>query len=233
MTAFVPLVGLPAWTPLVPPLLPAAAEPRVPPGERERRRGGSERERQPAPELETPAVVIEVAPREEERDAEEAAIALAMARRAEARQHADAMAELHRLQGEARAEGERLARLAEGLDALRHELLAEVRAHAADLVLAAAGRVAGAALRTEPGLIEGLLEDALGSLGGADLVVRVSPEDEARVVRWVDGRPIRVVADPSVRAGCVASSPNGCLDASLDTALAALEDSALPFGRGR
>lgn len=211
MAGFVPLVRAGGWTPLVGSAEPARPSPAgpvapAPPSPR------------PGPPPEAPEADL---------------LALAAARKAEQRAHAEAMAELGRLQESARAEGLRLQQIATALEALRDELVSELRAHAAELVLAGVEHVAGQAIRREPGVLEGLLAEALASLGHAELVVRVAPEDEARAVAWVGARPVRVVPDPMVRAGCVASSPSGVVDATLDTALASLRHSLRPFARPR
>jgi flagellar biosynthesis/type III secretory pathway protein FliH len=151
--------------------------------------------------------------------------------RERAAEHAAAMEALHTARAEAEAERDRFTTLAEELGQVRAALIQEMRGHTVDLVVLTAERIAGAALRTDPELLLGVIEDAIGSLGD-EVTVTVSPDDEARVTAAMAGRPIRVVADIAVRAGCIVHSPSGRIDAALDTAVAALRASAEPWARG-
>ena len=131
----------------------------------------------------------------------------------------------------AKAEEVRFATLCGQMDTLRTRLLAELRAAAGELVVSTAARIAGDALRTEPELVEALIDEAVSALGEDGLVLRVCPMDEARLRLALGDRKIQVVGDPDVRAGCIASSPVGRIDATLDTAVAALRDAAAVWAR--
>lgn len=149
-------------------------------------------------------------------------------RAAERAEHAHLVAELRAQVEAARVESARLAQLATALGEVRARMVAELRAEAADLVVTAATRIAGEALHLQPELLLAMVEEAVQLLGN-ELLIHVAPEDEARLRAALGDRPIRVVADPGVRAGCIAEGPAGRLDASLETAVEALRASVLPW----
>lgn len=234
MANFVPWARPKSWTPFArtgPALDPRKAPP--PPAA-------------PAPETTSPAPETPPAPREAspplpspadtaEAQArslfEQAEVARAAEHHAEMEvlrtERAALQAELTSLQ----AEVARMRTLSDGLVTLRSALLQEMRSHTVDLVVTTAERIAGAALRTDPTLLQTMIEDAAATLGD-NLTVRVNPEDEARVREAIGDRAIKVVPDFAVRAGCVAHSATGRIDASLDTAIQALRASAEPWARG-
>lgn len=146
-------------------------------------------------------------------------------------EHQRRLADLDRALAAAKAEEQRFAGLCEQMDGLRTQLLVELRAAAGELVVSTAARIAGDALRTEPELVEALIDEAVSALGEDGLVLRVCPMDEARLRLALGDRKIQVVGDPDVRAGCIASSPVGRIDATLDTAVAALRDAAAVWAR--
>jgi flagellar biosynthesis/type III secretory pathway protein FliH len=156
----------------------------------------------------------------------EAALAAQAARHEEdsriaaAEQHA---ATQNALQNEQRARGnsERLGSLIADVGRLRDRLVAEVRAEAADLLLVGARRLAGRALRSDPGVLEALVGECVDALGGTVLVVRVNPDDVERVQAAV-GDSVRVVPDASVVAGCLAEGEGTRVDASLGTTVGTL-----------
>lgn len=140
--------------------------------------------------------------------------------------HAREVAALHSELGRARAEShaaiEELNRLAGSLTALHTSLLIELRAHAADVIIATATHLAGEGLRVQPELLDTLITEAIAALGMDGLVLRVSIADEARVRAAFEPQNVRVLADERVSAGCIAQGTAGTIDASLDTAFAAL-----------
>lgn len=152
--------------------------------------------------------------------------------RERAREHAEAVAELERLQARERAAAERLGELAAEFARLRDGLVQEMRAHTATLVLQLARRVAGEGLRTQPELLDAMVRDAIDALGPGEVLVRVSPEDEPRVRATLTGSGVRVEADPSVAAGCVSKGALGTIDASLDTAMASAEVAVRAWSEG-
>jgi len=129
---------------------------------------------------------------------------------------ARAAAEANRLA----AEADRLEAVVDGLEGARGAAVAEVRAHAAALILEAASRIAGDALHADPALLDALVEEAADALGREGLVVRVSPIDaEGLRAR----RPaLSVVEDFAIEAGCVCVGPAGRIDASLGSAVSAV-----------
>lgn len=148
-----------------------------------------------------------------------------------AQEHKRRLAELDQAIAAAKAEELRFATLCGQMDTLRTKLLAELRSAAGELVVSTAARIAGDALRTEPELVEALIDEAVSALGEEGLVLRVCPMDEARLRLALGDRKIQVVGDPDVRAGCIASSPVGRIDSTLDTAVAALRDAAGVWAR--
>lgn len=116
----------------------------------------------------------------------------------------------------------RLRMAVEGVVASRQRVAQEVREGVGELVLATARRIAGEALRVQPGLLEALVSDAAATLGTEGLCIRVAPRDLDRITRALEASGVAVVADPDMEAGCVASSSRGAVDASLDTAVTAL-----------
>lgn len=231
MAAFVPWAHPKGWTPFSRPGL-AVVPPKAPPTERQT-------DGDPAPEAAPPEPPPVDArpdaspePRSKLIEAEELLRArFEKADRERAAEHQTAMEAIQLELAAAQAERMRLSTLADGLVALRTALLQEMRAHTVDLVVTTSERIAGAALRTDPALLMAMIEDAAGMLG-EELTVRVNPEDEARVREALGDRTIKVLPDFAVRAGCVAHSASGRIDASLDTAVAALRASAEPWARG-
>lgn len=160
----------------------------------------------------------ETARREAEREAEHAAAMTALAAAEEARRGAvEASARAGARHDEAAA---RLDRAAEALLGARAAAVAEVRAHAAAVILEGARRIAGDALHADPALLDALVAAAVDALGRAGTTVRVAPEDAAALRgRW---EGLEVVEDAGVVAGCVCVGPAGQVDASLGVAVAAL-----------
>lgn len=204
MAGFVPLAGPRSWTPLGRAL---EIPPEAPP---------AELTPPPAP---PPDPLLGLRQQLDQADKERAA------------EHKRKLAELRQAEEAARAEEARFAKLCGEVQALRERVFAELRAGAADLVVQTAARIAGDALRTEPELVDALVDEAVSALGEEGLTLRVCPHDEARLRLALADRKIQVVGDPNVRAGCIAASPVGRIDATLDTAVAALREAAGVWAR--
>jgi len=180
----------------------------------------------PAP---VPTVPPVVAPADRESTALRAELDAAIAALAgERAAHEQARADLERERAERAAldvqpvELARLREVADDLVAARRRGVEELREGLGSLVLHAARKLAGEALRVQPGLLEQLVEDTVALLGRQGLVLRVNPVDIEAVGRALAGVDAQIVGDPAVEAGCVASSPFGAVDASIGTAEAAL-----------
>jgi flagellar biosynthesis/type III secretory pathway protein FliH len=229
---FVPWAQPKGWTPFARPSL-AVVPPRAPeatPLTDETLSATAAENEVPPPDPPRPEPPPE--PRSKVIEAEELVRArLEKADRERAAEHQARMEALEAELAAVQAERARIGELGDALLTLRGSLLQEMRTHTVDLVVTTAERVAGAALRADPALLLAMIEDAVSMLGDT-LTVRISPEDEAMVRAALGDRPITLIADFSVRAGCVAHSPAGRLDASLDTAVAALRASAEPWARG-
>lgn len=119
-------------------------------------------------------------------------------------------------------EATRLHNMAEGLLSARRRLVDELREGVGSLILAGARKLAGEALRDQPGLVEALVADAVATLGRDGLVVRVAPSDAERARLALQGTGAEVIADAAVDGGCVATTPFGSVDASFATAAEAL-----------
>lgn len=137
--------------------------------------------------------------------------------RERAQEHAVALAELARQEARVRAAAERLGQVTADLVRQRELALDTLRTGAADLVLAGARRIAGEALRIDGRLLDDMVAEAVTSLGGNGLILRVAEEDAERVRASVSAS-IRVDADPAVRGGCIADGLSGTIDASFDAA---------------
>ena len=111
------------------------------------------------------------------------------------------------------------------LQALRSQA---VRAAAADvgvMVTQLARRLVGDSLALHPDALPGLVDGAVSQLpDDDDLVIRVAPDDVSRVRDALDDRfEERIVGDPAIRAGCRVETRHASIDATLDTAMAAVE----------
>lgn len=141
-----------------------------------------------------------------------------------AKEHATALAELKRQQQQHQQASALLKKAAEELERAHVRALDELRHGAADLILEAARRIAGEALRVQPALLDALVDEAVDALGTQGLLLKVAPEDVERVESVLKGHGrLTVEADPNIEGGCVASSPAGRIDATLGTAFAAIE----------
>lgn len=136
-------------------------------------------------------------------------------------EHRLLLADLESQKQKAKSTAERLGQLAGELVRARASLIEEVRASAGTLLLTGARRLAGEALRAQPGLLESLVSEIVHSMSADVVTVRVNPADVERLSATA-GETIRVVADPGVQAGCVVYGDAGSVDASLDTGLGAL-----------
>ncbi len=136
-------------------------------------------------------------------------------------EHAHLVADLQAQKTRAAASTERLGQLAAELARLKQSMVAELRAHAGTLLLLGARKLAGEALQAQPGLLEALVRETVETLSSGGVTVRVNPADVERVQAAM-GEGIRVLADGSVQAGCIAEGDAGIVDATLNTASGSL-----------
>jgi len=136
-------------------------------------------------------------------------------------EHAQLLADLDVQKAKLRTASDRLGQLAGELVRLQQTLTAELRANAGTLLLVGARKLATEALREQPGLLEGLVRETVDTLACANITVRVNPDDAERV-RAAMGDAVRVLADPQVRAGCIAEGDSGLVDSTVDTAAGSL-----------
>lgn len=221
MAGFLPLGTPRRWTPLLRRAEPVDEEPLEDPPDEEAIAAVLEAARQTA----LPATARPADWARAEREAME------RAEREREAEHQRLRAELDKATGTARAAAERFVALAEELAGLRRSLVAELRAQATEIIVETAVRIAGDALVVDTSLVDAMIEEAIAELGDADLTLRLSPEDAERVGPALSARKVRVLADPGLRAGCVASGPRGQIDASLDTAVAAVRRTAAPWSQ--
>lgn len=153
--------------------------------------------------------------------AERAAAELAERDALRAAEHAQLLADLDAQKQKAKATSERLGQLAGEMVRARAAMIEEVRTAAGTLLLTGARRLAGEALRAQPGLLEGLVTEIVDSMAADTVTLRVNPADVERLGATFGDR-VRVVGDPAVAAGCIAQGDAGSVDASVDTGLGAL-----------
>jgi flagellar biosynthesis/type III secretory pathway protein FliH len=137
-------------------------------------------------------------------------------------EHAAAMAKLQQLQAEEQQRLEILKGLALELEGSRKKLLQQVRTGAGQMILEAARKIAGDALRNQPELVEQMVAEATEALGSKGLVLHVSPQNSEHLLETLKDTGILVETDFQMSGGLRAESPAGRLDASLETALVAL-----------
>lgn len=133
------------------------------------------------------------------------------------------------LEAERRAFAARVAETLAGLAELDRTLRAERDARVREVVLEAASRIARARVEAGDPVAARALDEALAALPAAGgLRVRLHPDDvaaaaAARQAEIERGR-IELVADAALtRGGCVVESRVGTIDATVETALAAVE----------
>lgn len=118
------------------------------------------------------------------------------------------------------AEADQLAAMVVALEGARAAAIAEVRAHAAAIILEAASHIAGDALHADPALLDALVNEGADALGREGLVVRVAPVDADALRARLPS--LALVEDFSIAAGCVCVGPAGRIDASLGSAVSAV-----------
>ncbi len=138
-----------------------------------------------------------------------------------AREHQMLVAELEAERKRLRDASARLGQLAGELTRVRGSLLAEMRAQAGDVLLAGAQALATRALVADPALLLAMVDEAVATLGGSGVTVRVNPVDVERV-SGAFGGAATVIADEGVHAGCICEGATGTIDRRFDTANAAL-----------
>lgn len=154
-------------------------------------------------------------------EAEAASVAFAEREQVRAEEHAQILADLELQKAKTKANNERLGQLAGELVRMREAMVAEVREHVGAMLLLGARRLAGESLRGEPGLLEALVRHTVDGLGGGAVVVRVNPADAERLTGTL-GDDVRVVADTSIHAGCIAQGDHGTIEATVDVAAGSL-----------
>lgn len=113
----------------------------------------------------------------------------------------------------------------EQLEGLRTEALRQAASDVGALVVAVARRVLGQSLAIHPDALPGVIEQAMGQLPeGDDLVIRVAPDDVARVRDQLDDRfEESVLPDPNIAGGCRLETRHAAIDATVDAAVEAVE----------
>jgi flagellar biosynthesis/type III secretory pathway protein FliH len=121
------------------------------------------------------------------------------------------------------------------VELLRPQILRQSAADVGHLVVNLARRVLGDALALHPDALPGLVDQAVRQLpDGDDLTIRVAPDDVARVRDALDDRfEDKVVGDPAITAGCRVETRHASIDATLATALAAIEAEVRVWMEGR
>jgi flagellar assembly protein FliH len=158
-------------------------------------------------------------------DARQEALARALeqARESGYRQAAD------ELEAERRAFAERMAQTLAELAQLRQSLLADRDARVAEVVIEAASRIARSRIDAGDPLAARALREALSALpASSGLRARLHPADlqaaAADLQAEIEQGRIQLVADPTLsRGGCVVHSDVGTIDATVETAVAAVE----------
>ncbi len=209
MAAFVPMGTARAWQPMGRPLTTVLA------GAND---VATDDGRDVGPRNE-PASVSETEPTTADSDAYGADLATECIRKEADREmeHAAALAEVERLQAREKAAADRLAAVTADFVRQRDVALGELRAHAAELILAGARKIAGEALRVDPALLTAMIAEAVDALGTTGLTMRVAERDAERV-RGIVAVGVLVEADASISGGCVALGPSGSIDASFERA---------------
>lgn len=118
-----------------------------------------------------------------------------------------------------------LERLVEERQWLRKEVIGDAAEDVAGLILELSRRVVGETLAVHPRSLQHLVREAMAALPGDEPVrVRVRPEDLPILEAHLDSRrPITWVPDPELRSGVVVQTDLGQVEASLETAFAALQ----------
>lgn len=124
------------------------------------------------------------------------------------------------------AEREAMKSLGTELAELRRQLVARTASEVGDVVLAVARRVVGDALALHPEALANVVSGALEQLPLEDeLTVRVRPEAvEAIRGNLGEREGLAVVSDDTVTEGAVVETRYGRVEATLDTAMAGIEE---------
>jgi flagellar biosynthesis/type III secretory pathway protein FliH len=140
------------------------------------------------------------------------------------REHSTALAQLEQLKAEEQALLTRLSHLSSHLEQARQQLLGQFRQGAGQLILEAARKIAGDGLKNQPELLDKMVQDATDALGKKGLVLYIGAIDSARLMDALENSGIAVEVDFSIEGGLRAETTAGRLDATLETALAAVAD---------
>ena len=116
----------------------------------------------------------------------------------------------------------RLEAVTRDVEGARSRLVEEMRQGVGVVILEAARRIAGEQLRVDPRLLDAVVEEAGRALGKEGLVVRVAPADVELVQARMQAAGVTVVGDAAITGGAICEGPSGSIDASLDSATAAI-----------
>lgn len=138
-------------------------------------------------------------------------------------EHNAALANAQAVEAKAASNSQRLGRLIAEMGSLRDRAMVELREEAGAVLLTAARRLAGRSLQVQPGVLEGLVNECIETLGGKATIIRVHPEDVERVQAAVESG-VRVIPDASIPAGCVVEGDGTRVTATLAQGLAVLDE---------
>ncbi len=141
---------------------------------------------------------------------------------ARVKEHAAIMAKLQQQQQELAAQQQQLILLCQQATEARKKLLIQFREGAGTLIEGAVRQIAGQAVQTQSMLLEQMVEEAIAALGRQELVLRVSARDAEFLSVELKDSGIRIEIDSEMSGGLRASSPAGSIDASMETAFAAI-----------
>jgi hypothetical protein len=151
-----------------------------------------------------------------------------MVREAEERGYERGKAEMEEAVREQVEQERRLEQVADAVDGSRSGWRAETRSDLSRLVLQAVEHICGELPVALASLLRKRLDQAAEQLVDArKVVVRVSPGDVPLTTKKIGDRPgWKVLGDPKIKGGCLVTSENGEIDATLSAAFSALSSAA-------
>ena len=118
---------------------------------------------------------------------------------------------------------------------LREQIMADIEAEIVELALAIAGKIVCCEIKTNPGLIVGVLSEALQKVEShQNLNVRLNPKDlefirssGLQLTDYIDStEQIKIVEDPGVsRGGCLVQTDSGEIDARIEKQIDVIAES--------